>query len=131
MTSPFDYVNDIFSGKKDLIKNDENPELAEKLYEPFITNKALSNHIDCVLYANEMNMHSHLSKKLQYDYLLNSVRAMKRKHAWNKKVKDEDLELIQSYYKCNTTKAKHYLAILTPVQIKAIKAKTMHGGVIK
>ncbi len=127
--SPFDYVNDILSGGKDIIKNSENPELAEKLYVPFIVNKALSNHLDCVLYANEMNGLAFLDHRLQHAYFLNSIRKMKRKHAWYKKSVNDDLELVQSYFQCNPTKAKQLLTLLSADQIQMIRAKTMHGGV--
>ena len=43
---PFDYVNDINYGKKNIIKNSDNPELAEKLYPSYLVNKALSQFPD-------------------------------------------------------------------------------------
>ena len=43
---PFDYINDINYGKKNVIENSDNPELAEKLYVPYVTNKTLSYFID-------------------------------------------------------------------------------------
>jgi hypothetical protein len=40
----------------------------EKEYEPYIVNRALSQHNDLILYANEMNQYSNLENKLQYDF---------------------------------------------------------------
>ena len=53
---PFDFINDINTGKKDLINGSDNPELAEKIYSPFLTNRSLSYFSDTVSLANEMNM---------------------------------------------------------------------------
>ena len=53
---PFDYINDINYGKKNVIENSDNPELAEKLYVPYVTNKTLSYFIDCIGLVNEVNI---------------------------------------------------------------------------
>ena len=60
-----DWLNSINMSKENLI--DEDPEL-EKEYAPYIINKCLAGQLDSVLYANEMNMHHHLDKKMQYDF---------------------------------------------------------------
>ena len=87
--SPFDYVKQIMQGKKQLIVD----EITEKTYSPFLTNRSLSYHQDAILYGNEMNKRHHLDKKLQNDFLLNSVRSMKRPFAkWAKAEKSEDWE---------------------------------------
>ena len=59
--SPFDYVNQILQGKKQLIVDD----VTESEYVPFLVNRSLSYQIDCVSYANEMNRRSFIDKKLQ------------------------------------------------------------------
>ena len=69
--SPFDYVKEILQGKKQLIVD----ELTEKEYSPFLTNRSLSYHKDCIMFANEMNRRHHTDKKLQNDFLLNTVRS--------------------------------------------------------
>ena len=56
MVKPFDYVNDINYGKKNIMVDD----IAEKNYNAFIVNRALSYFNDTVLYANEMNIHHSL-----------------------------------------------------------------------
>ena len=76
--NPFDFVTDINLGKKDIITNSDNPELAERTYNPYLTNKSLSYFQDTVHYANEMNMHGDLNHKMQYSFLLNIVRKRKR-----------------------------------------------------
>ena len=56
---PFDFINSI-TYKKDIVM-DSNGEAA---YNPFLTNRALSQFIDCVLLANEMNQRHHVDNKL-------------------------------------------------------------------
>lgn len=126
---PFDFVNDILYKKKNLIKNSDNPDLAETFYNPFLTNKALSFHIDTILYANAINQHPKLEKKLQYDFYLNTIRPIRRQSKW---IKDEDhsnVEIISAYFKCNPTRAREILEVLTPDAIEDIKRKQIEGGV--
>ena len=82
--SPFEFINQINHGKKNLI--DETPEL-EKDYKPFIVNRGLSFNHDTALYANEMNFRHHADYKLQFDFFLNSIRPKKRYGKWLKRKK--------------------------------------------
>jgi nitrogen regulatory protein PII-like uncharacterized protein len=101
----------------------------ENDYVPFIVNKALSFHADCLHYANEMNMNHHLDKKLQYDFLFHTVRGYKRPfQKWMKREKEEDIELIKEYFNFSTEKAKTAIRILSDNQIKEIKKKLDKGG---
>ena len=59
--TPFDFVNQIHHGKKDLIAEDPT---AEKDYNAFIVNRALSFGHDTALFANEMNVNNHLDDSL-------------------------------------------------------------------
>jgi hypothetical protein len=61
MTSPFDYVNSIMKSRQSNMMRGHG-EAEEKAYVPFLTNRSLSYHQDCILYANEMNMRGHLDK---------------------------------------------------------------------
>lgn len=74
--TPFDFVNQIMQGKKQLIVD----ELTEKEYVSFIVNKTLSYHKDCLMYVNEMNKRHFIDKKLQNDFLLNTIRSKKTIH---------------------------------------------------
>ena len=70
-----DWLNSINQTKKHLI--DEDPSI-EKDYPPYIINRCLSGHLDCIMFANEMNIHNNIPKKMQYDFYLNSLRKKKR-----------------------------------------------------
>ena len=125
---PFDFVNDINLGKKDIVTNSDNPELAEKTYNPYLTNKSLSYFPDTVQYANMMNMNSHLDHLLQYSFLINIVRKRKRFSKWYKNTSDEDLQAVIDYYGYSVNKAKEALKILDDEQLVTIKTKLMRGG---
>ena len=100
----------------------------ERKYAPYIINRCLSGFIDTILFANEMNMNSHLDKKLQYDFLINIIRPKKRFSPWLKKEKFNSLELVKQYYGYSDEKAKMALKILTEEQLEFIKSKLNRGG---
>jgi hypothetical protein len=128
MSKPFDYVNEILQGKKQLIVDD----LTEKEYVPFLTNRGLSQHRDCVLLANEMNQRHHLDKKMQNDFLLNTVRSMKRSFAkWAKSEKDDDIACVKMVYGLSDSKARDAMRLLTKEQIQQLKKETLMGGLGK
>ena len=103
---------------------------AYKEYAPFIVNRALSYHLDCLLHAQEMNRWPLLDKDMQYHYLLNSIRPMKRPfQPWQKSKVDENIECVKQFYGYSNQKAKEALRILTDEQIAEIKIKTDKGGV--
>lgn len=125
--TPFDFINTILSTKKNLMDD-----ISEKDYAPFIINRGLSYHFDCILYANEMNLNSGLDKDMQYQYLLNSVRPMKRKfQPWQKSKVINDLDCIKEYFGYSNNKAKDALRILSEDQLIEIRLKTHKGGVNK
>lgn len=112
----------ILQTKKNVLEN-------EKEYEAFVVNKALSFHYDCILYANAMNQNSHLDNKLQFDFLLNSVRGYKRPfRQWQKLVRDDDLEVVKEYFNYSTEKAKSALQVLSKDQLKIIREELDVGG---
>lgn len=125
MSNPFDYVNAILQNKKQLIVDD----ITEKDYIAFMVNRSLSYHKDCIIYANEMNQRHHLAKKLQNDFLLNTVRSQKRPFAkWVKSEKSEDIECVKLVYGLSDIKAREALRLLSDEQIQQLKEKTNTGG---
>ena len=120
-----DWLNSINTNKNNLI--DEDIDL-EKKYPSYIINRCLSGHIDAVMFANEMNKHPNLSKKLQYDFFLNSLRKRKRYSPWIRKEQLENLDLVKSYYGYSSEKAKQVLNILTREQLSFIRDRLDTGG---
>ena len=120
-----DWLNSINQTKKNLIDEDSS---LEKDYAPYIINRCLSGHIDCLMFANEMNKYNFLPKKLQYDFFINTIRKKKRFSPWLKQEKIKDLEIVKSYYGYSNEKAKQALRILTKKQLDFIKSKLETGG---
>ena len=116
-----DWLNSINFTKEDLSEN-------IKEYPPYIINRCLSGHIDCVMYVNEMNIAHYLDKDMQYSFYLNSLRKKKRFSPWLRKDKVTDLECIKQYYGYSNEKASQALKILTKEQIKFIKQRLDIGG---
>lgn len=124
--NPFDYVNSILTNKKNLIVD----EVTEKGYVPFLSNRALSYHKDTIFYAQEMNLASHLDKKLQFQYLINTIRPMKReKTKWAKKAENADIDAVMEFYGYNYQKAKAAVSVLSKDQLKIIRKRLEKGGI--
>ena len=116
-----DWLNSINFTKEDLSED-------IKEYPPFIVNKCLSGQIDSILFANEMNIHHHIDKDMQYSFYLNSLRKRKRFSPWLRKDKVKDLECVKQYYGYSNEKASQALKILNKEQLDFIKQRLETGG---
>lgn len=121
----WDFVNAINYDKTDLFIDPQ----AEKEYLSFIVNRSLSNFPDTLFYSNEMNSRTHLSKKMQFDFLRYSITKKKRFSKWNKKDQvTENILAICQYYKYSKAKAFAVMSLLTEQQIEDIKQSLCTGG---
>jgi len=121
-----DYLNAINHEKTNLMDTDD--EMWEKKYPPFIVNKCLAPFPDTIMLVNEMNKHHQLDKKLQFDFLLNSLRTRKRYTPWLKATKLENLEYVKEFYGYSNAKAKAALDVLSEDQLATIKRRLYKGG---
>ena len=121
-----DYLNAINVSKDSLLDTED--EMWEKKFYPFIINKCVAPFEDTVMLVNEINQLHHLDKKLQFDFLINSLRPRKRYAPWLKAKKLKNLEYVKEFYGYNNEKAKVALDILDDEQISAIKEKLNKGG---
>ena len=119
-----DWLYSINQSKKNLM--DQDPTL-ESSYPSWIINKCLSSFTDTVLFANEMNMNWHISKRMQYDFFINSLRPRKRFSPWSKKESVDYLEDIKEYYGYSYTKALEAVRILPKSDLEKIR-KLLHKG---
>tara|TARA_B100001750_G_scaffold119063_1_gene94445 strand:+ start:939 stop:1313 length:375 start_codon:yes stop_codon:yes gene_type:complete len=122
--NPFDFVKSITYTKQDIMND-----LNKSEYESFLVNRALSYYQDCILYANEMNRRFELEVRLQYHYLLNTIRKRKRFAKWQKPLKIDDLKIVMEYYQVSRAKAEEYLNILSENNIAILRKKMNKGGV--
>ena len=120
-----DWLNSINFTKENLMEEDKT---SKKDYAPYIINKCLSAHIDCILFANEMNMNHRLDKDMQYSFYLNTLRKRKRFSPWVRKDKVQDLEYVKRYYGYSNEKAIQSLKILNKTQLNFIKPRLETGG---
>ncbi len=122
-----DWMKSINQTKNNIIEGDPT---VEKDYPPFVVNKCLSGHTDAILYANEMNKNPHLDKRLQYDFLINSLKPRKRFTPWIKKQTLDHLDLVKEYYGYSHDKALSALEILTTEQLDEIRKSLNKGGML-
>ena len=120
-----DWLNSINLTKENLLENDPT---SKKSYPPYIINRCLSGHLDCVLLVNEMNKYHFIDKDLQYSFYLNTVRKRKRFSPWLRKDKINDLDYVKKYYGYSNQKALQVLKILSHEQIDYIKQRLEIGG---
>ena len=121
-----EYLNAINYTKNNLFDTED--ESVEKEYTPFIVNRCLSYFMDTVLYVNEVNQRNHLSKNMQFDYLLNSIRKNKRYSKWLKRESEENLDIVKEFYAYSDRKAREILYILTSDDVDWMKEKLNKGG---
>jgi hypothetical protein len=122
--NPFEYLNAINSTKKDIMVDDD----AEKKYSAFMVNRGLSYFNDTIFYANEMNKYHQIDNRLQFDFLINTIRKRKRFSKWFKPEQSESIELVKEYYGYNDEKARQALTLLNNEQIEMLKQKVNKGG---
>ena len=120
-----DFLNSINQTKVNIMDEDA---LTEKEYPPFVVNRTLSYFLDTIMYANEINTHHHADNKLQFDYLLNSIRSKRRFSRWLKPDENKNLDVIKEHYGYSNQKAKDALNILTEDQLSLLNKRMEKGG---
>lgn len=117
--TPFEFLDSVNHEKKYLMEEHAN----EKSYDAYIVNLGLSQHIDTLSRAQELNINHSLDSKMQYDYLFYGIRKGKRYGKWAKKDKalKKEIEIVQQYYGLSYDKARVAYSILNKKQVKEIK----------
>ena len=122
-----DYLKAINETKENLL--DTNDITWEKKYPPYVINRCMSMFYDTVMHSNEMNGLHFLPKRMQFHYLINSIRKKRRFGGkWLSQTKLKDLALVKEYYGYSNSKAKEALNILSKNQIENIKIELIKGG---
>jgi hypothetical protein len=121
-----EYLKAINTSKEKLMDSED--EQWEKKYPAYIINKCLAPFQDTIFLVNEMNMNHQTDKKLQFDFLLNTLRTRQRYTPWLKAKKEKHLECVKEYYGYSNEKAKSVLSLLTPDQIEQLKHRIYKGG---
>jgi len=121
-----EYLKAINQSKETLMDTED--KMWEKKYLPYVVNRCVYPFMDTILLVNEMNQYSGLDNKLQFHFLINSIRSKKRFAPWLKTSKIENLELIKEYFGYSDQKAKDVLNVLTDEDITSIQKKLNKGG---
>ena len=117
--NPFDYVKAI----------EAKSSMADMSgYVPYLTNHSLSNHLDTVMLANEMNQRPNLPPECQYDFLYGTVRKGRRYGKWHKPEEHPHLEVVMEYFSYSKQKALQALQVLTQQDLRVIMEKMDVGG---
>jgi hypothetical protein len=122
-----DYLKAINETKTPLLDSDD--KTWEKKYPPFVINRCLSMFYDTIMHSNEMNGLHFLPKRMQFHYLINSIRKKKRFGGkWLSQSKLKNLDVVKEYYGYSNAKAKEALNLLSDGQIEELKMSLTKGG---
>lgn len=114
--SPFVWVDALCQKTGDPMK-----EYGEVAYPAFMINRSMSQYMDCVFHAAEMNLYKDLDARLAYDYYLHGIRAKKRFAKWGKKrVADEAVAAVMTHYGVNREVAEGYASLMGSEQLEEI-----------
>ena len=120
-----DWLKSINETKTNLVDNDST---IETKYPSYIVIRCMSGQIDTLMFANEMNINNHLDNKLQYDFLLYTLRKKKRFSPWMRKNELSNLSIVKEYYGYSDDKARQVLPLLTEDQLNIITRRLNTGG---
>jgi len=122
-----DYLKAINETKEPLLDSDD--KTWEKKFPPFVINRCLSMFYDTIMHSNEMNGLHFLPKRMQFHYLINSIRKKKRFGGkWLSQSKLKNLDVVKEYYGYSNNKAKEILNLLSDGQIEELKMSLTKGG---
>ena len=123
--TPFDYVNNICTSRENIWQG----EMSDKEYQPFLVNRSLSQHVDTLFAAQEMNERwGSLTNHMQYDYLRTTIVNKRKRFAkWHKPEEDQTLLDIQKVYGVNVQVARGYLSLLN-TENRAIVSESLNTG---
>jgi hypothetical protein len=135
--NPFEFVNSINSASKkslfdgfNALEDELDPDSPSKSYSSFLVNRSLSNFMDTVFFANEMNQQHHLPPKMQYDFLKNAIKPRKRFSKFAKGIADDNtVKCFMKRYGYSAAKARDAISLLTKEQIEyVVRAMTPQGS---
>lgn len=129
MPTLFEYLDDINTGKQ--VQVDLGAADPYKDYSPFAINNGMSQNLDTVLLANEMNKKPWLSKEMQFKFFRHSVSKKKRYGKWIKvetASNKDDIDVVTEYYQVNKARAEEYLKLLTKEHIDQMRTFLNKGG---
>lgn len=128
MANLIEWIDSISTTGRDIMPD---PDVTEKEYPVFAINRGMSQSIDTIMFAEEMNKRPLIRGRMHYMFLMASIKKKKRYAKWAKKTDEklDDLEMVKEYFNFSNEKALAALAILTKEQLTQIRNKQATGGV--
>lgn len=126
-----DYLTSINSTKENIMRTRPDDPKAVSGYSPFIVNRLLSYHRDCILIVNEINCIPDLDEQLQYEFLLHALTKKKRFSKLYKAPSKENLDIIQKFYGYSVSKAMEVMSLHRSEDLEVMRRHLDEGGVIK
>ena len=123
-----DYLKAINYSKKSMDSLSEDYDTVVKKYAPFVVNRCLSYFPDTIIQSNNMNLNSHLDKRMHFDYLSSSIRRRNRFSKWHRKEENENLVIVKEYFGYSNRKAIEALSILSEKDLDGMKKEMDKGG---
>lgn len=127
MANMLEFLGSINSGDK-MVLDEADP---YKDYVPFQINNGLSQHMDTIMLANEMNKRPWLSKEMQYKFLAGVVTKKKRYGKWAKlevPTNQADIDTVSEFYSVNKEKAAEYLKLIPETELEYMRKQNDKGG---
>ena len=90
-------------------------------YNKYIVNKNFSLYPDSIFFSNEMNMYNTVTEEMHFDFYYHSLEARNRWTPWPKKMLNEDLTMVQKYYKVGSKDAACILENMDEAELKLLK----------
>lgn len=121
----FDWLGDLNQNKKYLFDDQTHVD-----FVPFIINRGMSQNVETVMIANEMNKHCLCTKEMVHDFYFYILTKKKRFGKWAKQSTDNkvELDLLMNHYNINRNRAIEYLSLLSSDEIESIKLLYETGG---
>lgn len=119
------FLKDVNVEKKNILRADPS---AEKEYSPYVMNRILGTHVDCILHINQLNIRPFLSKQMHYDYL---IYGLKKRSRYSPKIsakKDEDVSLLMEHYGYSRDRATEILPLINEGAMNEIRIARDIGG---
>lgn len=89
-------------------------------FNKFLTNLAMSQRGDTILYANEMNKNTQITDQMCFDFYFYGLPKKNYWSSWAKNFKSEYNECIKEYFDVSSSVAKQYEKLLNEDQKKYI-----------
>jgi hypothetical protein len=125
-----DFLKSINQTKVDVIRTNESPDAAAKIYPAFIVARSLSYFPETVHFVNEINRYS-VDNLQHYDFMLNLIPKGRRFAQWKKPAKSDTIKALVDLHKISYDKAREIAKILTDDQLKELTKEPDYGGQMK